>query len=601
MSNNRTGPLFILLLLSIANFTAAADDPLASLRQNHPRLMVLDAQIAADKGLIQSDPTAGALFKQLTREADKMIDQPPARHELIGPRLLAQSRSALHVISTTAGMYRLTGDKRYAQRARKEMLDVAAFADWNPSHFLDVAEMTNACGIGYDWIYDQLSPEDRQTIQQAIVQKGLKPALAAYARKEFWTKSDMNWSQVCAGGLTVGALAIADEEPQISRQIIDLAHGTIIKPMEEFAPDGGWDEGPGYWNYATAYNVYYLSAIESALGTDFGLDQMPGFADTGAFHIQLTGPGRKMFNFADAGEGYETAPQMFWLARRFGKPTDAAWERANSAGRMGIFHLLWFDPEGDLRQTNDLPSATLFKRVNVGVFRSSLSDPNAWYVAFKGGDNGANHSHLDLGSFVLDALGQRWGMDFGPDDYNLPGYFGKQRFTYYRLMTQAHNTVTFGEANQDEKAKAKIISFTSAGGRDSAVIDLTAAYPGATFVRRGIALIGGRQVLIQDESGMPADHSPELEWNFHTRAAVKVDGNKAILTLGNAQLLATLLSPGNGKFETQVCDPPPPQKANPGVTNLLVRRDANGRIAVLFSAVDDAAPPPLQELSQWGK
>ena len=142
--------------------------------------------------------------------------------------------------------------------------------------------------------------------------------------------------------------------------------------MKEFAPDGGWDEGPGYWNYATIYNVYYLAAIESALGTDFGLEKMPGFSDAGSFHIQLTGPGKKLFNFADAGEGYETAPQMFWLAKHFNRPTYAAWERANSAGKMSIFHLLWFNPDGNLDAADDLPLDTVFKRVNVGVFRSSF-------------------------------------------------------------------------------------------------------------------------------------------------------------------------------------------------------------------------------------
>ena len=30
----------------------------------------------------------------------------------------------------------------------------------------------------------------------------------------------------------------------------------------EFAPDGGWAEGPGYWNYATSYNVYMLAALD---------------------------------------------------------------------------------------------------------------------------------------------------------------------------------------------------------------------------------------------------------------------------------------------------------------------------------------------------
>ena len=79
--------------------------------------------------------------------------------------------------------------------------------------------------------------------------------------------------------------------------------------------------------------------------------------------------------------------------------------------------------------------------MGVVTMRSSWDDPNARFVGFKGGDNKVNHSHADLGTFVLDAMGYRWAMDLGPDDYNLPGYFGKERWNYYRLRTEGHNTL----------------------------------------------------------------------------------------------------------------------------------------------------------------
>ena len=53
----------------------------------------------------------------------------------------------------------------------------AAFEDWHPPHFLDTAEMTNAVAIGYDWLYDVLTPEQRATLKTAIIEKGLKPGL----------------------------------------------------------------------------------------------------------------------------------------------------------------------------------------------------------------------------------------------------------------------------------------------------------------------------------------------------------------------------------------------------------------------------------------
>ena len=176
-----------------------------------------------------------------------MLTEPPVEHKLIGPRLLDKSRKALRRISTLAGLYRLDGNKEWAERARKEMLAAAAFPDWNPSHFLDVAEMSTALGLGYDWLYAYLSAEDRATIRTALVEKGLKPGMDVYKKGGWWTKAKHNWNQVCNGGLTIGALAIADEEPELARAIVTQGRASIPLAMASFAPDGGWAEGPGYW------------------------------------------------------------------------------------------------------------------------------------------------------------------------------------------------------------------------------------------------------------------------------------------------------------------------------------------------------------------
>jgi len=49
------------------------------------------------------------------------------------------------------------------------MLAISQFSDWNPSHFLDVAEMTMAMAIGYDWLYNNMSRESRTIIKDAII------------------------------------------------------------------------------------------------------------------------------------------------------------------------------------------------------------------------------------------------------------------------------------------------------------------------------------------------------------------------------------------------------------------------------------------------
>src|SRR5439155_24112436 len=203
------------------------------------------------KQSISNDRTAKAWFEQIRKNADKIIDEPVSKRELIGPRLLHISRQVVLRTTTLAGMHRLTGERKYAERARDEMLAVARFSDWHPEHFLDVAEMTNGMAIGYDWLFDFLSEEQRKTIRTAIVEKGMKPGLRVYASGKGFAVNTNNWNQVCNGGLTVGALAIADEEPTVARDIIAKARASIVRSLALFNPDGGCEEGPGCWAYAT--------------------------------------------------------------------------------------------------------------------------------------------------------------------------------------------------------------------------------------------------------------------------------------------------------------------------------------------------------------
>jgi hypothetical protein len=606
--------VLVALVLTLPLRLHAEDaDVLESLRPGHPRLLVLDDDIARLKRQIAEDPAAKAYFEHIRGAGDKLLDQPPSERKVIGPRLLHVSRQVLGRVATLGGLYRLTGEAKYATRCRDEMLAAAKFQDWNPSHFLDTAEMSNALGIGYDWIFPTLSDDERKIIRSAIIEKGLKPGLKVYESGTGWPTRTNNWNQVCNGGLMVGALAIADEEPAVARQIVDHARKSIPIAMREYAPDGGIVEGPGYWSYATYYTVFYLAGIRTALGTDFGLLDSPGLRETGMFRIHTVGPLNRTFNFADAGDGVGGAPEMFYLARAFDRPAYAAHERRLLADRpaIGPFHLLWFEGGGDADLAK-LPTAAYFRHVEVATFRSAWGDANAAYVGFKGGDNAASHSNLDLGAFVYDADGVRWARDLGPDDYNLPGYFGKQRWTYYRLRTEGQNAITIDGQNQNLKGKAKIVAFS--GGPDRrkfAVADLSDGYARqATRVARGVEL-RGKILLVQDEieSAEPVD----VVWHMHTSATIELadDGKRAVLSQDGKRLTAYVGGASGGRFETAVADPPPAAEPNPpmrakGTRNtqkLIVRvPERTQRLVLTVQLVPDgeaSAQRKIELLKDW--
>lgn len=259
------------------------------------------------------------MHEAIATESDIMIGLPVLQRIQIGRRLLDKSRECIRRVFFLSYAWRMTGEEKYFKRAEKEMLTVASFSDWNPTHFLDVAEMTMGMAIGYDWLFDKLPDESRKIIAEAILNKGLVPSLEE--KYNGWLRASHNWNQVCNAGMAYGALAVSTEYPEISKQILDRALNTIHLPMEEYQPDGAYPEGYTYWGYGTSFNVMFLSAIEKAFGTDFGLSDIPGFLKTAAYREHMTGATGLPFNWGDCGPTGGLNPSMFWFAKRNNDPS----------------------------------------------------------------------------------------------------------------------------------------------------------------------------------------------------------------------------------------------------------------------------------------
>jgi hypothetical protein len=609
--------------------TARADeaDVLASLRAGHPRLLLNEAQLAAAVEAARTDPLRAALHRRLIAAAEAMLPAKPIEHVLIGPRLLDKSRTCLCRVMTCALAFRLTGDGRFAERAGREMRAAAAFKDWNPSHFLDVAEMSFALALGYDWLYPQLGPDDRAAVRRALLDKALVFAPAAYHRggpadpRLWFAAAHHNWNQVCNGGLLAAALALADEEPGVARLVVDGAVRSLPLAMDAYQPDGAYPEGPAYWGYGTGYNVVAIALLEGALGSDFGLAEAPAFDRTALYRLHAQGPSGLFFNYADGAprEGNGPDAAYTWLAARFHLAQARAQSRALLASALAadgspddpLFALnaVWF-PE---RAEGDAPAAPLDVHFRGGadlaIFRSAWNDPRALYLGFKAGRNDVNHAHLDLGSFVLDADGVRWAEDLGYDEYNLPGYFGDRRWSYYRLNNRSHNTLTPADRLQEVKAQAPIVAFGSAPARAFAVADLTAAYPGAARrMLRGVALLDRSRVLVQDDIDGVAPGTP-LVWRMMTGARVARDGGRgALLERDGRSLRVDLLAPPEAQWTTGEARPPTAaEDPNRGVTELRIDVPAGPpdlRIAVLLSPIGEPWPavrpaPPLTPVAEW--
>jgi len=602
--------------LAVAGEAAGARRPeiLRSLGDGHPRIWLTPKSLQALRQAVRPGGERHKVFQEVKKDADRLLQRKDTvEYKVVGPRLLTQSRRCLRRVQTLGLTYLLTGEGKYAERAWRELDAAAKFPDWNPSHFLDTAEMSCAFGIGYDWLWHWMDEAKRRTVRQALLAKGLARGLDAYrgkARWGWWTRAHHNWSQVCNGGLAVGALAVADEAPEVSAEILVSGLKCVRKAMDNFGPDGSWNEGPGYWGYTLRYTSNYMAALESALGTMHGLEKTDGLDEAGTFRVYFVGPTNRTFNFADAHDGAGSHPSMFWLARVYEEPVYAWHHRQRMRGEakdvlwdpeMDPHWLMWCIGKGRSPKAAGWPLHKHFRRDHVVFFRSHWQRPDALWVGFKGGDNGANHSHLDLGSFVLEALGVRWAVDLGPDDYNLPGYFGGKRWTYYRLRTESHNTLLIDGKNQPPKAKAPITHSCNETDDAWAIADLSAAYPMCESVRRGMAMQDRRAVLVQDE--VAAERPVEVLWGMVTRAKPRIKDGRVVLEHKGKRLFGRVLSPEGARFGTVSANPPKPQRQQPEATKLVVRlpgKVRRVRLAVAFSpAAETLKRIEVRPLGRW--
>lgn len=576
--------------------TRTADTILNTLQRSHPRLILTNERVDEMKTLAENDELFAKGLSDVLSKAKETLKKPPLVHKLVGPRLLSVSRECLDRVYTLGVAWRMTDERLFADGVRDNLLTVCAFPDWNPSHFLDTAEMSHAVGVGYDWIINTLDDATRDTISKGLIRHGLVPGADCYSGKlkASWINTTHNWNQVCNSGLAIGALAIAETDPKHARLILPEAIERLPKAIANYDPDGAWGEGPGYWSYASRYTVYGLHAMETALGTDFGLSDSEGLSEAGMFPLLASGPTDLYINFADVGANSKrrNLPCLFWLAKRYDAPALAHAEREMMRERPAEAQdLVWYEPAGGA--VPELPLDAFFDGpVPLGVFRGSWGDPHSLFVGVKAGYNQVNHGHLDLGQFEVDALGERWVRDLGSDNYNLPGYWDKKeggrRWTYYRLGSYSHSVPLINGRQQSAKAKAKVVSFQSDEKARGMLVDLTSAYaPEATSVRRYVAVdTDARSTLIQDEFVLSEEC--DLSWGLLTDAKIKVDGSRALLTIGEKQVEARLLSPAGARFETEATRETEKERPNKGVTRLFVTLKAKAgpvRVTVQLAPV----------------
>lgn len=620
-----------------------------NVRPDRPLLIAPAYKWQALPSLIQTDPYLNEWNNTIFGNATDYFALPPVIYFLDGDSgILDNSRDVKRRLKAFAYAYLMSNDTRWVDRAWVEIKNAAGNGTtsfgptvdrWNSAHFLDAAEMVAGFGIAYDWLYPMWSDEQKSQMRFTMIEYALQPGLDATTDLTLgWWRNNItgNWNCVCNSGLTLGALAILnDDTTGVAQQILGL---TVDNANQNCAfgttADGTWTETANYWYFGTTGHAEMSSALITATGSDYGLlDVNTNFNLSGLFHMYVTGK-TSLFDYGDHGPNKysSTANALLLYGSHYNLPQYSLFQR-DQHDAPEPWSMFWYDPSVSGAFWDGLPLDHFFDNGldQWASMRSSWTDNGALYVAIKAGANQGRQTHndLDAGDFVLDALGQRWAGELGSSDYRSPYYFSNDtqesaRWTYYRKMTEGQNTILINEANQNVLA-APVVTHNSSGTvqgsstvidipQDSTaywIADLNTAYFGAT-VQRGVRLLNTRrQVLIQDE----INSQDSVQWRMHTNATVNINqgGTSASLTLGGQTMAVSILSPSGATFTTSAAVrfptdpiPPAPDPPNPGVTVLIISLPAgNYTMEVLFNpqwsgmSSSDFVTPPSVALENW--
>lgn len=552
--------LAIALLFSVSAMAHSTLD--YSKLAQHPRLILKSGNIEAVKQKIESDQPLCIIHDVIERRTNEFLTAEPTKYRMVGKRLLGRCRAVLERVCYCSYMYLVSGDEVYARRAEKEMLAAADFVSWNPSHFLDVGEMVTALAIGYDWLYDWLSPESRTIIEDAIIVKGLRTS----GKKRWWSKSHNNWNQVCNGGLVMGALAVYERIPEEAQAIIAEALKSNPIAQKEYGPDGVYPEGFGYWEYGTWYEVMLIESLRTALGTSCDLEKAPGFLESAKFMNFMSTPTGATYNFSDCGNPLNMInPLLYWFALE-----------------SGDMSLVWQDRERLLNEdfvrgiNRQAPIAMLFaSRCNtkdikpiqdrvwagkgsqpVFLYRKGFASTDDTYLGVKGGSPKNSHAHMDGGSFIYEWAGVRWAVELGSQDYHSLESKGigiwkkgqnSQRWQVYRLNNHSHNTLTINNKIHQYKGMATMTKVLNKKKYKGAEFDLSSLFSDTESVTRRITVDDNDKVCCVDKivSGS-ADCS--VRWNMTTFAKAEIiDNHTILLKQDGKELLLRIASPKSAK------------------------------------------------------
>ncbi len=469
-------PLFFLLVaLLILTSLAPIQPPPVHAQISEPNLPVTTPTTARPRLLLNN-----AYLEQVLRP--RMANETRAWQEFLRYVDSNQPESdfadyPVQTMRSLAVAYHLTSNPGYASRATIPLLIMVQGLESHPAmNTSDAAwdenfvDWLTGVAIGYDWLYDTLSLDDRNALVDVmlraveILNDPARDEGRAYIQTEDGTYrfsaydhygTRLVWALTAVGITLLGEHESATALVEYAQ---NLFSGWIVPALEDLH-GGAWAEGPTFGFVANWASLQTATAFWMALGENY-FDNTRWWYDRMPYHLFLylpateNGVWKYPSFFGDSERGSQSAfygrAQDMLLSTIYSGTEHAAWmnwfltqEGEDSpalTGRMAVDEFLWreedtsgFPPPWNTWFT--LRSGHFFMRSAWSQDLTTL-DKSAVSIMMSAGDHFATHQFFDSGNFILSRGGDELLVKSGV----YSGGFSDHDANYYG-RTIAGNTI----------------------------------------------------------------------------------------------------------------------------------------------------------------
>lgn len=422
------------------------------------------------------------------------------------------------VVMSTA--FLVTEERKYAVRVKQHLLSLAAFGKWyefderGAEGNLSNAHLLLGASCAYDAIHSLLTEEERRSIRQAILEKGLHPLAIDIGSRDM--HNIVAAKQVA---MVYGAAAIMDENPFAAKYL--QAGLTYLQSYLDRKGESGETEGLLYDNVA-ARHAWMAADLYRRISGDDGLVQHPYLREElPERFFRLLAPGKESSfpNLSDSFYKLDIAYLMAMTATHYDHPA-AVWYLHKHAATHHA-SLLYLRKETSPASPTELygkRASAVFRSVGWAALRSGWGDEDH-LLCFTSSSSAKDHNHKDQNNLVINVGGEWLLTNPGYQDY-VPGPKAD-----YTTGTVGHNSLLVNGQGQIRLGGGGLLEELLLPSFEAVVGDAAESYGGLLKrYRRSVLHIDSSYYFIVDDVELHQE-SDEAELLFHTTSAV-LDGEE---------------------------------------------------------------------------